>query len=210
MEKLDLRKQYKALYAPSAKEVTLVTVPAMKFVLLDGEIEPGQEPASSPAFQEGTSALYGASFTLKFMSKLNKESPIDYAVMALEGLWWAKAGTFDIQRKDTWCWTLMMAQPNHITAEMFQEALRQLKKKKDSPSVSRLRFEAFDEGLSVQIMHIGPYADEPRSIDKMNAFALANGYQLCGKHHEIYMGDPRKAQPDKLKTILRHPVEKCA
>jgi hypothetical protein len=208
MEKLDLRKQYKTLYAPSAKEVQLVEVPAFKFVLLDGEIEPGQEPASSPAFQEGVGALYGASFTLKFMSKLRKEDPIDYAVMALEGLWWTKAGTFDMQHKDAYRWTLMIAQPDHISQEMFQETLRQLKKKKDSPAVSHLRFESFDEGLCVQIMHIGSYADEPRSIEKLHAYSQTNDYRLRGKHHEIYMGDPRRAQPDKLKTILRQPVEK--
>jgi hypothetical protein len=208
MAKLDLRKQYKNLYSPSVKSVEMVDVPALKFAMVDGQIEPGSSPGSSAAFQEAVQALYGISFTLKFMSKLRKEDPLDYGVMALEGLWWVEDGEFDITRPEGWRWTAMIMQPDHITQAMYQEALEQLCKKKPGPGLTKLRFETFQEGLSMQILHIGPYAQEPATMDKMNAFATENGYTRHGKHHEIYMGDPRRVDPAKLKTILRHPLIK--
>jgi hypothetical protein len=174
--------------------------------MVDGEIEPGVLPGDSPAFQQALEVLYGISYTLKFASKLRKENPIDYTVMALEGLWWVEAGIFDIRKADNWHWTAMIMQPDHINADMFQDGLEQLRKKKPSPAIDKLRLETFNEGLSIQIMHIGPYADEPGTIDKMDAFAEEHGYSLRGKHHEIYLGDPRRADPAKLKTVLRHPV----
>ena len=209
MEKIDLRKEWKHLYVPSAKQAGLVKVPKFNFVMIDGQIEPGATPGTSQAFGEAMEALYGISYTLKFMSKLRKTNPIDYTVMALEGLWWVGSGEFSFDKKDNWCWTLMMMQPKHITAKMYQAALQQLKEKKDPPALARLRFESFQEGLCVQIMHIGPYSEEPRSLEQMQAFADKNGYVYRDKHHEIYMGDPRRAKPEKLRTILRHPVEKA-
>ena len=206
MEKLDLRKQFKHLYQPSAKKVELVEVPPFQYAMVDGEIEPGVLPGLSPAFQEAVQALYGITYTLKFMSKLRAENPIDYKVMALEGLWWVDEGDFDITRPGDWRWTVMIMQPDHITETMFQEALEQLRKKKPGPGLDKLRLETFEEGLSMQIMHIGPYAEEPATIEKMHAFAAENGYSLRGKHHEIYLGDPRTADPAKLKTGLRQPV----
>jgi hypothetical protein len=210
MEKLDIRKQYKNLYASSAKQVELVDVPAFNFVSIDGAIEPGVLPGDSRDFQEAMQALYGAAYTLKFMSKLRKEDPIDYAVMASEGLWWVEDGVFDITRADNWKYTLMILHPDHITADMFAEALAQLRRKKPGPGLDRLRFAPFVEGLSIQILHVGPYATEMESIAKMVAFAEQNGYELHGKHHEIYLGNPLRADPSKLKTILRHPVRKKA
>jgi hypothetical protein len=216
MEKLDLRKQYKHLYQPSAKKVEVVDVPAFKFALIDGEIEPGQAPGTSPSFAEALQALYGISYTLKFMSKLRKEEPLDYSVMALEGLWWIRSADgehppefleADLAHPENWCWTAMVMQPDHISEAMYQEGLAQLRKKKPSPALDKMRFETFQEGLCIQILHIGPYADEPATIQKMDAFAQEKGYRLCGKHHEIYLGDPRRADPAKLKTVLRHPVE---
>jgi hypothetical protein len=208
LEKIDLKKELKHLYAPSARKVTIVDVPRFNFVMLDGAIAPGDTPETSQEFQDAFGALYGASFTLKFMSKLRETNPIDYTVMALEGLWWTDTGEFNFQTVEEWKWTLMMMQPDHITQDMFQEAARQLKEKRNNPAIDRLRFESFQEGLCVQIMHIGPYSEEPRTIEKMKVFARANGYALCGKHHEIYIGDPRRAKPDRLKTVLRHPIEK--
>jgi hypothetical protein len=205
--KLDLKKQWRHLYAPSASKVEVVEVPAFQFIMIDGQIESGAEPGSSPAFQHALEALYGASFTLKFVSKLRKDNPIDYTVMALEGLWGTKAGTFDFERKDQWQWTLMMMQPEHITTEMFGEAMRRVMQKKENPAIADLRLERFHEGLCMQIMHVGPYSDEPQTINRMKAFAQENGYRPRGKHHEIYLGDPRRARPAKLKTILRFPIE---
>jgi hypothetical protein len=104
----------------------------------------------------------------------------------------------------------MMMQPDHISEAMFQEGLEQLRKKKPNPALDRLRFETFHERLSVQIMHIGPYSEEPATVAKMDAFAKENGYAFRGRHHEIYIGNPRRAAPEKLKTVLRHPVERVA
>lgn len=207
MTKLDLKKKYKHLYLPSAKEPALVDVPPFQFAMIDGVIQPGEQVDQSPAFQEAMQALYGIAYTLKFMSKQRAEAPIDYTVMALEGLWWVESGQFDFERREPWCFTAMIMQPDHITQEMYQESLAQLRKKQDNPALDRLRLETFHEGLSVQIMHLGPYSEEPPTIERMHAFARQQGYQLRGKHHEIYTGDPRRAKPENLKTVLRHPVE---
>jgi hypothetical protein len=213
MKKLDLRKDLKYLYQPSSKEIETVEVPAFKFVLVDGKIEKGKSPGTSPAFAEATQAMYGISYTLKFMSKLDNGNPIDYAVMALEGLWWVEDGRFDIAKPGNWHWTLMMLQPDHISETMFEKALHQVVEKRgDSPALAKVRIESFKEGLCVQTMHIGPYATEPATVERMHDFMKDNGLRdrvgLGGKHHEIYLGDPRKADPSKLKTVLRHPVEK--
>ncbi len=208
MQKLDLRKEFKALYAPSARQVEVVNVPKCKFVMVDGRMEPGATPETSREFQDALSALYGLSYTCKFMSKLRKTNPVDYTVMPLEGLWWGTSGQFDLRHMEEWSWTLMIMQPRHITPAMFTRAITKLCEKGDNPALERVRLESWREGLCIQIMHVGPYAEEPRTVDLMNAFAQQNGLRLAGKHHEIYLGDPRRANPDKLKTILRHPVER--
>ena len=213
MKTLDLKKELKHLYTPSAKKAEILKVPKMQFAMIDGAIEKGKEPGNSPAFAEATQALYSISYTLKFMLKKRKTNPIDYPVMALEGLWWVEDGFFDITVKDNWFYTLMILQPDVITKDVFADGLEQIRKKKgDSPVLSKLRLAQFEEGLCVQVMHIGPYATEPATIERMRAFAAENGYRdrvgPNGKHHEIYMGDPRKAAPEKLKTVLRHPLEK--
>lgn len=209
MAEIDLRKELKAFYTPSAKAVQVVDVPRFQFVMIDGRIEPGLAPGTSPGFQQAMEALYAAAYALKFMSKLRKLDPIDYPVMALEGLWWVEDSNFDIMKKDNWVYTVMILQPDHITPEMFTEALLQMRKKKGAlPAFSRLRLEGYQEGLCVQMMHVGPYETEPGTVARMEAFAAANGYTMQGKHHEIYLGNPLRAQPDKLKTILRHPIER--
>ncbi|MBN1309964.1 MAG: GyrI-like domain-containing protein [Anaerolineae bacterium] len=212
MEKLELKKMYKSLYMPSAKKVEVVDVPALNFVMIDGAIEPGQEPGTSPLFEENMQALYGIAYTLKFMFKQRQKNPVDYPVMAMEGLWWVDGGFFDITVKDNWFYTTMIMQPDLVIQDDFDKALRQLRKKKgDQPVFDRLRLETWEEGRCVQIMHIGSYATEPATIEKMSAFMEENNLQdlvsLSGKHHEIYLGDPRRAAPEKLKTILRHPVK---
>ena len=144
------------------------------------------------------------------MSKLRVEDPIDYPVMALEGLWWVEEGEFRIDRKDNYVWTVMILQPDHITLEMFEDARAQVRSKRsDNPAVAQLRLERFREGLCVQTLHIGLYADEPATVATMDAFAAENGYVMAGKHHEIYLGNPLRAAPEKLKTVLRHPIEKA-
>jgi hypothetical protein len=213
MKTLDLKKDLKYLYAPSAKNAEIMQVPRLQFAMIDGAIEKGYEPGNSPAFAEATQALYSISYTLKFMVKKRKANPVDYPVMPLEGLWSIQDENVDVAKKDNWSYTLIILQPDLITKDIFTEGLEQVRKKKgDSPILSKLRLEHFEEGLCVQIMHIGPYATEPATIERMRAFALENGYRdrvgPNGKHHEIYLGDPRKANPEKLKTVLRHPLEK--
>lgn len=210
METLDLRKQWKHLYNPSGKKIEVVEVPRFQFAMIDGEIEAGHGPGSSPSFQAAMEALYGISYTLKFSLKQRKENPVEYPVMALEGLWGVEdfdRETFDITNPAGWQYTMMIMQPDLITSEIFQEGLEQLRKKRgDQPVFSKLRLESFEEGLCIQTMHIGPYATEMETIAKMDAFAEQNSYTLHGRHHEIYTGDPRRADPEKLKTVLRHPV----
>ncbi|MCK6583992.1 MAG: GyrI-like domain-containing protein [Anaerolineales bacterium] len=214
MKVLDLKKQYKPLYQPSAKKIEALHVPNLQFVMIDGFIEKGSEPGKSPAFAEATQALYSLSYTLKFMFKKRKTNAIDYPVMALEGLWWVEDGNFDIFRKDNWFYTLMIMQPDIVTPEIFGEAREQARKKKGGPdALNKARLTHFEEGLCVQTMHIGPYATEPATIDRMKEFMAENGLKdsvgpIGGKHHEIYMSDPRKAAPEKMKTVLRHPVVK--
>jgi len=213
MKTIDLKKQFKHLYQPSAKKIETVQVPNMQFAMIDGAIEKGQAPGTSPLFAEATQALYGLSYTLKFMLKKRKTNAIDYPVMALEGLWWVEDGFFDITVKDNWFYTLMIMQPEVITKEIFEESREQVRKKKgDSPLLSKVNLGYFEEGLCVQTMHIGPYATEPATIDRMKEYMAENGLKdnvgPNGKHHEIYMSDPRKAAPEKMKTVLRHPVVK--
>lgn len=210
MNKLDLKKELQYLYKPSAKQVELVEVPEFNFVMVDGVIEAGGGVGESEDFRNAMMAVYGAAYTLKFMSKKKKENPIDYTVMALEGLWWVESGEFEFGKKEPWYFTAMIMQPEHITKEMYLQAVEEMKAKRENPAIDKMRFERFHEGLSVQIMHIGPYSEEPATIARMDAFAEENGYQMRGRHHEIYLGDPRLAKPENLKTVLRHPVEKAA
>jgi hypothetical protein len=179
--------------------------------MIDGAIEKGSEPGKSPSFAEATQTLYSISYTLKFMLKKRKTNPIDYPVMALEGLWGGEDGRFDIRIKDNWTYTLMILQPEVITPELFEEARAQVRKKNGgSGALDQARLAHFEEGLCVQTMHIGPYATEPATLDRMQEFMRENGLRdnvgPNGKHHEIYLSDPRKAAPDKMKTVLRHPV----
>lgn len=215
MKTLDLKQEFKHLYQPSAKKIEIVQVPNLQFAMIDGAIEKGSEPGKSPAFAEATQVLYSLAYTLKFTFKKRKTNPIDYPVMALEGLWWVEDGFFDITVKDNWFYTLMIMQPNIVTNEIFEEARDQVRKKKgDSEMLGKARLAHFEEGLCVQTMHIGPYATEPATIERMKEFMAANGLidsvgPIGGKHHEIYMSDPRKAAPEKMKTVLRHPVVKA-
>lgn len=203
MSKIDLKKELKHLYLPSAKEVVLLDVPRMNFIMIDGQ----GDPNTSQTFKEAVNALYGLAYSVKFALKKQGIEP-DYTVMPLEGLWWTAGGNMlDITNKDDWEWTLMIMQPDHITAEMIGQAKAELKAKKDPPALGKVRFEAFHEGLSAQIMHIGPYVEEKPTIEKLHRFAEEQGYRPRGKHHELYIGDPNRNRPERLKTVLRQPLE---
>src|SRR5512142_3209984 len=135
MKTLDLKKELKNLYVPSAKKVEILRVPSMQFAMIDGAIEKGQAPGTSAGFQEATQALYSIAYTLKFMLKKRKTHAVDYPVMALEGLWWVEDGVFDIRVKDNWFYTLMILQPDVITQEVFEQGLAEVRRKKgESPA----------------------------------------------------------------------------
>ncbi|MBM3473101.1 MAG: hypothetical protein FJX75_07545 [Armatimonadetes bacterium] len=202
MDTLDLKRTLKHLYSASAKP-QMVEVPEMTFLMIDG----AGDPNTSQAFQEAMGALYGTAYTLKFMLKKGAEDPVDFAVMPPEGLWWCEGREdFCMEEKGKWLWTLMIALPDFVTAEHFAEACRQLRERKDPPGLDKLRLERFCEGLCAQVMHLGPYADEPATIAKLHAFIAEQGQSPGGKHHEIYFSDPRRTPPEKMKTILRQPV----
>lgn len=205
IKKIDFKKELKHLYNPSAKEVVIVDVPKMNFLMVDG----AGDPNTSQEFKDAVETLYAVSYTLKFMIKKGGTA-IDYGIMPLEGLWWADdMSKFSIEGmdKDSWKWTLMIMQPKYVTKDMFSKALEQVKKKKNLLSLSEIRFESFHEGLSAQILYIGPYSEEHTTIEKIHAFIKEKEYELSGKHHEIYLSDPRKTAPEKLKTILRQPLK---
>ena len=202
MKKVDYKKKLKHLYGPSSKKVVIVEVPSMNYFMVDGEDGPAAE-----SYQQAIEALYGLSFTVKFDVK--KGVGLDYTVMPLEGLWWAKDITaFSADRKDEWLWKMMIMQPDYVTAKHVNAATKQLREKKNPLALDKIRFESYHEGPSVQILHIGPYDDEGPTIAQMHKFIDENGYQLHMKHHEIYLSDPRRSKPEKLKTVLRQPITK--
>jgi hypothetical protein len=202
MKKVDLKKELRHLYSPSAKEAQTLEVPEMTFLMIDGQ----GDPNTSKQYRDSLEALYGLSYTLKFMIKKGKIA-VDYGVMPLEGLWWAdNMSNFIAGNKDAWKWTSMIMQPQFVTDDLVRQAIEHVTKKKSLPSLSKVRFESFREGLSAQIMHIGPYAVEEPTIKRLHSFIKENGYELRGKHHEIYLSDPRKSAPEKMRTIIRHPI----
>lgn len=200
MEKVDHKKLYKEFYSPP-KKPSIVDVPVFNFVMIDGR----GDPNTSEAYQEALMALYSVAYTTKFA--LKKEGISDFAVMPLEGLWWSKGEQLDLTRKDDWSWTSMIMQPEKVSKLHIDSALKQAAEKKDLPSLSKIRFEPYHEGLSVQIMYLGPYSEEGPTINSLHEFADKQGFKLRGKHHEIYLSDPRRTAPEKLRTVIRQPVE---
>ena len=198
--KIDLKKELKPLYTASAQEATLVTAWPLNYLMFKGY----GDPNTNPDFPAGVEALYTASYTLKFM--LKKELDLDWVVPPLEGLWWMLMADFDLDRRDDWRWTVMIPQPPEVTRELLEQAVAAALKKKALPALEKLYLEIYDEGQTAQILHVGPYAGEVPTVERLHAFIRDKGYHLCGKHHEIYLSDPRRTAPEKLKTILRQPV----
>jgi hypothetical protein len=128
--------------------------------------------------------------------------------MPLEGLWWADDMSRFMESRDSWKWTSMIMQPDYVTPELFKDAVEQVRKKKAPSSIDKVRFEGYSEGLSAQVMHTGPYSEEGPTVAKLHGFIETKGYARAGKHHEIYLSDPRKGKPEKMKTIIRQPVRK--
>jgi hypothetical protein len=203
MPKTDFKRTLKHLYNPP-RAFTLVEVPEMQFVMIDGH----GDPNTAQEYQDTVEALYAVAYKLKFASKRALDQ--DYVVPPLEGLWWAEdMSTFVSRDKSEWDWTMMIMQPNWITPQMVEEAVQQAGKGKDLPALPKLRLETYAEGLAVQIMHVGSYDDEAPTIARLHVeFLPENGLVEAGKHHEIYLSDPRRTAPEKLKTVLRQPVER--
>lgn len=203
MDKLDLKKTYKALYSPSAKNFTIIEIPPLQYIMVDGH----GDPNTAPVYVEAIQTLYSLAYTLKFHVK--KTLGRDYTVMGLEGLWWVpNMEDFSTSRKSDWDWTMMILQPDFITPDLLDEAKAQAAAKGKAPLAAKTRLETYHEGTSVQVMYFGPYADEGPTIARMHAFAIDQGYVLSGKHHEIYMSDARRVSPEKNKTIIRQPIRK--
>ena len=202
--KVDFKRTLKHLYNPSKKDFEVVDVPPMQFLMVDGQ----GDPNTAQAYQDAMQALYGAAYTLKFISKL--ELGRDYVVPPLEGLWWVDdMNLFSEESKDDWQWMSMIMTPDWITQEVFKQAVAEVERKKNPPALDKLRLETYHEGLSVQIMHIGPYSEEGPTIARLhNEFIPQNGLVENGKHHEIYLSDPNRTAPDKLKTVIRQPVKR--
>ena len=203
MIKTDFKKTLKHLYNPPRRFVT-VDVPEMQFVMVDGH----GDPNTTQDYKDAVEALYAVAYKIKFMSKKGLEK--EYTVPPLEGLWWAEdMETFITRDKSQWDWTMMIMTPDWISAEFFADAVGQVRKAKDPAAINKVRLERYHEGLSVQIMHIGSYDDEGPVLSQMHSdFIPNNGYMENGKHHEIYLSDPRRVAPEKLKTVLRQPIKK--
>ena len=202
MKKIDLKKELKPLYQPSAKAVALVDVPAMNYLMIDGE----GDPNTSKSYAEAIETLFAVAYTVKFQVKRSQE--IDYGVMPLESLWWADdMAAFSTGDKSKWKWTAMIMQPSFVTAAIVAAAIADVKKKKNPPAIGKVRFESLSEGTCAQTLHVGPFSEEGPTIERVHEFIRARG-KLVGKHHEIYLSDIRKAAPEKWKTVVRQPMTK--
>jgi len=202
VKKTDLRKQLKPFYS-SANKPNIIDVPRGKFLAITGRGEPGGKP-----YRDAMNALYSVAYTVKFRAKAAGR---DFTVMTLEGLWWLDVPNIsfaDVPREQ-WNWKSMIRQPDFITPKMMEEAKAEAKEKKGLNEIDRVVLEQFREGLSAQIMHIGPYSEEAETIAKLHKFIEENGYEMRGHHHEIYMSDPRRTAPERWKTIIRQPIEKA-
>lgn len=201
MKKIDYKKDLKDFYNVSKSKISIIEVPKMQFLMIDGKGYPG----TSKEYTDAIETLYPVAYTLKFMIKKGPMQT-DYKVGPLEGLWWSKDMNTFTRDKNSWLWTAMIMQPDFITEDMVDEAIKQLKeKKKNLSSIDKLRLQSYKEGKSAQIMYIGSYSEEGPTIQKIHDHIRELGGKFDGikqKHHEIYMSDPRRTAPEKLKTII--------
>jgi hypothetical protein len=202
MKKIDLKKELKHLYQASAENVAQVDVPTLKFLMIDGK----GDPNTTPEYAQAVEALFSVSYTTKFTIKKGAQA-IDYAVMPLEGLWWADdLSAFVADDRTRWKWTMMIMQPHFVADEIIEAAIAAVRKKKQLPGLDKLRLEEFTEGRCAQVLHIGPFSEEGPTIERLHAF-IDERSGLAGKHHEIYLSDIRRADAKKWKTIIRQPMQ---
>ncbi|SFL32260.1 GyrI-like domain-containing protein [Lysobacter sp. cf310] len=202
MQKIDLKKELKHLYQPSAKAVVEVEVPTLRFLMIDG----AGDPNTAPAYAAAVEALFSVSYTAKFMLKKGRQA-IDYAVMPLEGLWWSdELASFAANERSKWRWTMMILQPDFVEDAVVDAAIAEVRRKKALPAVDELRLERFSEGRCAQTLHIGPFSEEGPTIQRVHDYIGAHS-ALTGKHHEIYLSDIRRGDPAKWKTVIRQPMK---
>jgi hypothetical protein len=198
--KIDFKRELRDLYLPGS-EPSLVDVPEMAFVMIDGH----GDPNSAASYREAIEALYAVAYAVKFAVR-RSPSGIDFGVMPLEGLWWASDMQTFSADKSAWSWTAMIMQPEPVTADIVEEARRHAAAKKSLPGLELLRFARFAEGAAAQVMYVGPYSDEGPAIQALHEFIAEQGSVSVGKHHEIYLTDPGRAAPEQLRTVIRQPV----
>ncbi len=206
----DYKKEYREFYLPKAVP-QLVSLPPMQYLAVRGKGDPNEEGG---VYQQAIGLLYGVAYTLKMCRKAGYEIDgyFDYVVPPLEGFWYQEgADSVDFAHKDTFCWISVIRVPDFVTRADFDWAVAEATRKKKQ-DFSAVEFLTVDEGLCVQMMHLGAYDDEPASVARMDAFLAQNGcvndFSAARMHHEIYLSDPRKTPPEKRKTVLRHPVRK--
>ncbi|MFN8471450.1 MAG: GyrI-like domain-containing protein [Anaerolineae bacterium] len=200
VETIDVKKLYKELYNPPSKAPVLIEVPPLDYLMIDGQGDPNHQD-----FADATQALYSVAYTLKFM--LQKESGVKYSVPAMSALWWADdMADFLRANREAWKWTAMIMQPVAVAPEQLAHAIADARRKRELAALAALRLERFEEGFVAQVMHLGPYSAEPPTIQRLHAFIHDQGYVPRGKHHEVYLSDPRRVAPEKMKTVLRQPV----
>ena len=202
MAKIDLKKEYSDLYKGKPSEVSFVKVPKFNYLAIDGK----GDPNTSQEYKDSIEALMSVSFKTKFIMK--KEHQKDYVVMPLEGLWWGDdMDNFSVEDKSSWNWKSIIMQPDFVKEEYIEQGKEEVAKKKDLSSLDKIKFIELDEGLSAQILHIGPYSNEGQTVEKLHNTIEENSYDFNGLHHEIYLNDVRRTKPEKLKTIIRQAVK---
>ena len=198
---VDLKRELHGLYS-AKREPALVDVPDLPFLMIDGR----GDPNTAPAYADAVQALYSVAYTIRFALKRRPDA-VDAPVMPLEGLWWMPdMATFSTEDKSQWNWTMMIVVPEQVTAQVVEGARSAAATKKPLASLSRVRRERYAEGRCAQVLHVGPYSAEGPTVAALHGFIAEHGYVLAGKHHEIYLGDPRRSAPEKLRTIVRQPV----
>lgn len=203
MDKVDYKIELKELYSPTTEQPQVIDAPAMNFIMIDGRGDPNNAMEYTSAIE----ALYPVAYTIKFM--LKKETGQDFAVMPLEGLWWAEdMSTFTQQDKSNWLWTAMIMQPEIVTQDLYDRAVKLVSTKKNPSALPKVRFESYVEGRAAQVLYTGPYSDEGPTIQRLHEFIREQGGTIDEHnkhHHEIYLSDSRRTVPTKLKTIIRQP-----
>ncbi|ONI86619.1 hypothetical protein ALI22I_23540 [Saccharothrix sp. ALI-22-I] len=205
MTPYDVKRELKEFYAPTSREWTLVHVPPQQFIAVTG----AGNPNTAPEYAQAVEALYSVAYTLKFASK---RAGRDFVVGPLEGLWWADdPSVFTTRAKDSWQWKMLISQPEWITAQDIEEAAESASAKKKLPAIAHVQHVTLEEGTCAQVLHVGSYDDETPILATLHDEYLPdNNLAMSGLHHEIYLGDPRRTEPAKLKTVLRQPVRPVA